>query len=696
MDTLLTNLFEISINPRLDHLFVTDRYNLDKDISSHNLVVNLDKSSVLSIYSIHDSRKIQAKPHQIEWVLKKIFFDKITQEDFIFDPDSKNSEITLLNEKIIQTEEYSILRRLVFRVFETQGKFLLAIDPITKLYNRLSVTKLYNNYQIPFSYYLIHNKCLVLVDQHERRIWARGYIKEIKDTDLVKVEVPSLFDGTIEVNATRVIPSLDKHTIRSIVKKKTPSLDFDKQLKTASWTTSKDKLSKIKSLFEKYIKPLFPITIDQTIVTINSKPLTGNSFNHYQILSQDEPQYVIKRLNVEKRNKARLSGLSSFNINNEQVEKRKVVLFATRPTISILENAIKRLNEGIDAGQFHFSLPSKFGIRLDITDRFITNSCDDYNGIIDQYLLSNEEKHRDSLPILSLPLLSELYYPIKAKFAHFGKVSQIISNPISDIYSAWNLSANLFAKLGFVPWGISESNKFPNADIVLGIAFSSLKHEGKLRRNIGYVNVFDKQGVWKFVRSSADYLEFDKRKTLIPQMVKDAITSYLAGGKEPQIIDIHYTKSFSGLERQQTFKAITSCLRNIPEVNFISIDKTHPLRVFDQATSNLNFSRGGVFQLTPKDFLLSVAGELKVDSAASRLLKVQVWREPYQDKPIDMLPVAYRILAMTKLNWRSAVKETTEPVTLKYAEEIAKLTNQFSLTEWATVNNQLSRFPWFI
>jgi hypothetical protein len=174
------------------------------------------------------------------------------------------------------------------------------------------------------------------------------------------------------------------------------------------------------------------------------------------------------------------------------------------------------------------------------------------------------------------------------------------------------------------------------------------------------------------------------------------VVGFTAGGTNPKIIDIHYTKRFSYQERQRTFEMIVETVPNIEEVNFISIDKTHPLRVFDETKASLNFERGSLLELNPSEFLLSVVGEGKPNALASRLLKVKVWREPLMTGKVDLMPIAYRILAMTKLNWRSAVRETTEPVTLKYAEEIARLTNQFSLTDWNTVNNQLSRIPWFI
>lgn len=370
-------------------------------------------------------------------------------------------------------------------------------------------------------------------------------------------------------------------------------------------------------------------------------------------------------------------------------------MFGTHNTINVLERVISSLNDGVTQDNYSFSLPNKFGFKLAVADRFVVSKYEDYSEQIDRLVFSSEEKH-NALAILYLPLMSDLYYPLKAKLAHFGRVSQVVSTTSFDIYVAWNIGTNIAAKFGYIPWGISESPELPNADMVLGFAYSSLKSDGRIRRNIGHVNVFDRNGVWRFVQSSSDYLDFEKRLKVIPQMVKNAIVGFLASGGTPRMIDIHYSKRFSYQERLKTFEAIRAVAPSISEVNFVSIDKTHPLRVFDSLSSNLNLGRGSIIELGPSEFLLSVAGEDKPGAPASRLLKIKVWRAPISSDRLDLKTIAYRVIAMTKLNWRSAVRETSEPVTLKYSEEIARLTNHFSITEWNTVNNQLSKIPWFI
>lgn len=697
MMNLTTNFFEILISPQIDELFLTDRSNVSKLEFTDNIVANYDKTSLISLLPINsNSKKKEPKPLFIEWLLKKALFEALDKTDFSFDPDYRDGEISILKERISYGDEYSILRRISLRVFSAHDKFLVAVQPFTKTYNRLSLVKLLSVWKMNSSYFLKNNNCLVLIEKDDKRIWARGRLRDIFPNDKAKVDLAPLYDGTIEVSTSRIIPSLDKKTLTGIISQAKPNFDLVREAKRLSDTSSKVKFDLINSIVGQYLKPVFPLVYQSTEFDIATESVDPTIFPTAQIKSVQEPNYVVKRGDREVVGNDRLRAMSDFNLPVEEAKEHKVVLFGNPRALGNLRSLVERLNDGFVKSSYRMSLPEKFGIKLSIADEFTVLDYASYSNEIDRYLFSSEEKHKDAFPIFHLPLLSDLYYPLKAKFAHHGKVSQVISQNNFDIYAAWNLAENLYAKLGYTPWGISESPDMPNADIVLGLAYSSLKSEGQLQRNIGYVNVFDKSGVWRFVKSSPDYFDFEKRSKLIPQMIHNAIRGFSSGGNNPQIIDIHYTKTFSRDERKRIYESIANELAFKPQVNFISIDKSHSLWIFDKSNANMNLVRGGVLKLNEREFIISVAGENKPNALASRLLKVQVWREPFSTTPLELRPIAYRILAMSKLNWRSAVRETTEPATLKFAGQIAKLTNQFSLTEWKDVNNLLSDVPWFI
>jgi hypothetical protein len=691
-----TNFFEIKADPLIDELYVTEGVRRKELENAGELVTSLSDNSVLSFSPFPGSKKVTAKPQYVEWLLKKALFQRLESSTTLFDIDYRRGEVTVVDDPLLRTEVFSVLRRLVLRVFEGRGHFFLAIDPITKVYNRLSVHKLVRDHRFVLNKFLEHNRCLVFVQEGDNRKWVRGLIRAVTTDEVLKVEVPNLFDGTIEVNSNRVIPSIGKAGLLKIAAKSKLGSNLETKIKRLAEFTSKRKFEETLRAFRACILPLFPMTVGEVALRIESSPLKGSLFPVSQIPANSEPEYVVERQGISIiRDKKRLTALSRVN-QTSFIKEHNVVLFGTGPTITILDRLVNQLNEGMSQSGYEFSLPSKFGVRLKVIDRFIAAEVESLERVTDKLIYSDQERHNNAFSLVYLPALSDLYYSLKAKLAHHGRISQVISHEHFDIYSAWNLATNIYAKLGYAPWAISESSSIPNADIVLGIATSSLKHEGKIRRNVAYVNVFDKNGVWQLVQSSAEYIDYENRVRLMPQIIRNAIVGFLSGGTRPKTIDIHFTKRFSYQERVSVLRAVREVVPDIEEVNFISIDTTHPLRVFDETDPQWNFGRGGVLQLSRSEFLLSVAGESKPALRAPRILKIRTWREGLAQSSTDSFPIAYRVLAMTKLNWRSPVNDTSEPVTLKYAEEIAKLTNHFSLTEWRSVNTLLSRFPWFI
>jgi hypothetical protein len=81
-------------------------------------------------------------------------------------------------------------------------------------------------------------------------------------------------------------------------------------------------------------------------------------------------------------------------------------------------------------------------------------------------------------------------------------------------------------------------------------------------------------------------------------------------------------------------------------------------------------------------------------------LEVTVWTHPptgHTRTPADLHALARQILALTKLNWSSSDSLTGEPITTKYAGDIAYLAAAF-LRQGSpfTLHPALERTPWFL
>jgi len=684
------NLFELTINPQISKLYVTDNPS-PQQLTSNKLFVKASGDSIVSLEPLQFSRPLVTGIDNYSLSLvREHFFRIVEKSEKFFDVNKRDGNFAILNERIYRDEFVSILKNVTIRFHYLSDKFYLSALPRTGLYNRISLAKLLTTYKLSKEFFLKNSKCLVYLEREGIRGWHNGYIKGIAET--VKVEVPSIFNGTMQVESNRVIPKLKKQDYSfnpAFIQKIT------KITKEKSSISSKHLLASTIEIVKNYIEPIFSQQFGNYKIILNNSALPVDSFKMSDLSTIDNQlHYIFKRNGNIYTDSKRFQGLSKLNLINE-VKTHNVVLFGTTDTITILQSMIDSLNNGVASGGYKFDMPTKFGIKLNVVDTYISNEFRMYLDDCKKYIFSTEEKHKNALAIAYLPEHSSLYYEFKAKLAAHGKVSQIRSKSNFDIYTAWNIAANIYAKMGYTPWTISESTQIENADLVLGFSYSSLNVEGRLRRNIGYVNVFDKKGEWKFMRSHLGILDFANRDKIIPELVQEAIHSFMAGGTSPAIIDIHYSKKFSKSERQKVFQSIIKILPNIKKVNFISIDDSHTLRVFDETSKYFNLKRGHVVFIRENEFLLSVLGN-DISPDAFRQMKIIVHTEGEKLSMENNLAIGQRILAMTKLNWRSVIKDSSEPVTLKYSNEIAKLTNHFSLTDWNVVSNNLSNIPWFI
>ncbi|OLE66376.1 MAG: hypothetical protein AUI36_07630 [Cyanobacteria bacterium 13_1_40CM_2_61_4] len=64
---------------------------------------------------------------------------------------------------------------------------------------------------------------------------------------------------------------------------------------------------------------------------------------------------------------------------------------------------------------------------------------------------------------------------------------------------------------------------------------------------------------------------------------------------------------------------------------------------------------------------------------------------------LDMKFYAQHLLSLTRLNWASTKDFCREPITLKFASDIAYLMNVFLASFGSfTLNSRLERTPWFL
>ena len=216
---------------------------------------------------------------------------------------------------------------------------------------------------------------------------------------------------------------------------------------------------------------------------------------------------------------------------------------------------------------------------------------------------------------------------------------------------------------------------------------------------MGYVNVFDSYGRWRFYQGDSVAFSFEERLRYFGHLINRSIAAYKADSRAKlHFIQIHLTKHFSGAERQ----ALASAVRAIePEavITFVWINPHHNLRLYNLSTgSDGQIHRALYLENDTNRVYLTTTGsnEFQQPGMGTPIpLQLTIWADP-ADTTISLRDVSQQILSLTRLNWGSSRNFCQEPITTKFAGDIARLMNRFLEDPSFSVNTALRGVPWFL
>jgi hypothetical protein len=164
----------------------------------------------------------------------------------------------------------------------------------------------------------------------------------------------------------------------------------------------------------------------------------------------------------------------------------------------------------------------------------------------------------------------------------------------------------------------------------------------------------------------------------------------------------HYSARFSREDRKAILKAARS-VRPGGTYSFVSINLQHNIRLYDsRPETDGSLSRGSYVVTTPNQILLSTTGynAFRKSLGTPKPLEATIWTAGPEGRPgsePDLHALAIQILSLTKLNWASTDSICGEPITTKYAGDIAYLTDAFFRQGGAfRLHPLLESTPWFI
>jgi argonaute-like protein implicated in RNA metabolism and viral defense len=260
-----------------------------------------------------------------------------------------------------------------------------------------------------------------------------------------------------------------------------------------------------------------------------------------------------------------------------------------------------------------------------------------------------------------------------------------------------NLALNITAKCGVTPWVLPDA--IPSADFFVGLSYTQ-SEDGQ--RVMGFANVFSKYGKWEFYSGNTTTFDYREKSKRFAELINATLTRLSSSLSATPNVVFHYSARFSREDRESILEAARK-IRPQGTYTFVWINTHHNVRIFDsRAETDGSVRRGSYVKTSPSQVFLSTTGYNPFRKAMGTPKAVQINVEIAQPvgKPAaepDLKSVALQVLSLTKLNWASTDSFSGEPITTKYAGNIAYLTAAF-LRQSKTFNLHpiLENTPWFL
>lgn len=287
----------------------------------------------------------------------------------------------------------------------------------------------------------------------------------------------------------------------------------------------------------------------------------------------------------------------------------------------------------------------------------------------------------------------DLHHFIKVTAASHGIATQMIRDQ-ALVYRdrcsvAWRLAIAAYTKAGGIPWKLADTS--PNGMFV-GIGYA-LRSTGQKRFAIGAAQVFDESGAGlQFVGSTAAEDDGTRIDGANPYLTRPQMQTLLAralnlyqrqhAGQLPRRVVVHKSTEWKRLETEGAFDA----LGRVHDVELVQIQKENPwrgVRGTGHGTSGSADSwpvhRGTMLHLSGSELLLWTQGNAPSASRTGGNYYKEGRGIPH---PIVLKrwaghssaeEVANDVLALSKMDWNNDGLYNSEPVTVAYAGDLARI-----------------------
>jgi hypothetical protein len=596
-----------------------------------------------------------------------------------------------------------IYRSFLLRVMHFKNRYYLCINHRLKVRSVFSLARLADHgYELP-----LHSSQRALFKEDDE--WWDGHLASIEG-EYCHIKLKGGIEKVLPLKS--VIPRLTRSQVSGLA----PAIDVNPRLleqmvKDLSFLTSEnaplERLAACNNFAERIAESAFPILDGRIVLDIDPRPAVLKSPEFSLGGKLEEAQVVFNRTDQTKRAKDILKGLTGLGAYEKPAAQLRLMVMCTENRAPMMQNLLRQLNKG---SKLYKGAKWTFGSDFAVIETITCPSIDDYGEAI-RHFIRTPNRGKTNVALVYLPKgesdvsdPNHPYFKVKGQLVREGLASQMIDESTlrNPNYRDLNIALKIFAKAGYAPWVLDEA--LDEADLFIGLSSSQTYHEGRVSRVMGYVNVFDAYGRWRFYEGNADSFRFEDRLKHFGDLVRNSLAAYkVENGGKLRLIHIHLTKPFSREERSILADAVHE-VEPEATVVFVWINPGHGLRMYD-----LSEGVGGCIRRArsliddpgedePMRLYLTTTGENIFDQKGMGTpipLELTIWTDP--DKaPVSPDSIAQQILSLTRLNWASSRNFCHEPITTKFAGDIARKMNAFMQDSSFTVDSRLRKVPWFL
>ena len=526
-----------------------------------------------------------------------------------------------------------------------------------------------------------------------------------------RISLPA-YDREDVVAASAVLPALSRDTIREALRTAAPDYDLAREIKQASLAlqpgAARLRAERTQAIVEELAATVFPIFLDTEEVRLSTTPMplsrSGDDHRTLPVGVVDEPEVEFQNHHASSDIRDGITRFGSYGHDARDVE---LVPLCAPEEKGNMQALIERLRTGkfkYRGSERTFSTRLNYRGIITAEPKQIESECKrlltqfpDWHGAADlsRLMLVHCPEEGYSRDDESAP-----YYRVKRMLLEAGIPCQMVDTPTlrNPDFKDLNLSLNVVAKTGTVPWVLPES--IPDSDFFVGLSYSESQRDTSARL-MGFANVFNQYGRWLFYSGGTEAVRYAERAQHYEKLVGNTLNR-LTLSEEPTVC-FHYSARFSREDRAAVLRGARS-VRPRGKYVFVWINTHHHIRLYDtKPETDGSMSRGHYMIGSANQIYLSTTGFNPYRKALGtpQVLEINVHIEPRPGSPAtpaDLRALAKQILSLTKLNWASTDSLCAEPITTKYAGDIAYLTAAFLRQESSPfrLHPVLERTPWFI